>query len=175
MYRKEREGNHMNADELLKENKAFRVEVAELRQQLEDLRAENACLRKAESDIILEVQGLRRIVFSRIHGDSVEEGGEPVTLPYSVKHRVVICGGHDSWNKAFRPMLKNVRFIERETTINADMIRKADVIWIQTNAFTHAQYMKLMDIARVNGKAVRYFTSASAERCARDVAREDMK
>ncbi len=88
---------------------------------------------------------------------------------------MVIFGGHDSWNKAIRPLLRNVRFVSKEASPQADIIRKADVIWIQTNAMGHADYRKIMETARAYRIAVKYFTSASAERCARDVVRVDMK
>jgi len=146
-----------------------------LQETIDGLRTENEHLKKMLEEANREVQGLRQIVLCRIHGEEPGETEEKIKLPYSVRQRVVIFGGHDSWSKAIRPMLKNVRFVDKEAIPNAEMIKKADVIWLQTNAMPHKHYHMIMDVARAYGKEVRYFTSASAEKCARDVAQNDKK
>ncbi len=171
----EREGIAMNMEQLLNENACLQKENQRLRQALDEMQTENEYLCQAEADARKEIQGLSRIVFNRVHGETESEAETPIKLPYNVRQRVVIFGGHDSWSKAIRPLLKNVRFVDRESMPNADMIKKADVIWIQTNAMGHKHYRKIIDTARAHSKEVRYFVSASAERCAKDVARADMK
>lgn len=49
------------------------------------------------------------------------------------------------------------------------MIRRADVIWIQTNAMAHSYYYKIIDEARKYGIRVRYFSYASAQKCAEQI------
>ncbi len=170
-----REGD-LSAAQLLLENAELVKTVDALRRENESLRVELECLRQAEAEAGKEIKGLKRIVFSRVNGEEGATGStEQISFPYTVKQRVVIFGGHDSWSKAIRPLLRNVRFISKESSPQADVIRKADVVWIQTNALSHADYDKIMETARAYRIAVKYFTSASAERCARDVVRVDMK
>ena len=57
---------------------------------------------------------------------------------------------------------------------NADLIRRADVIWIQTNALSHAYFYKIIDEARKHHVPVRYFSYASAGKCAEQLVRADM-
>ena len=84
-------------------------------------------------------------------------------------------GGHESWLRAFRPLVKNVRIIYPHTNPDINLIRNADVVWMQTNAMPHSYYNKIMDIVRLRKIPVKYFAYASAEKCARQLAAEDMK
>lgn len=151
-------------------------DVSELRQMLDESRTENERLRQQNAEILEELNALRTIVFNRMTGSDGEpdEKGD-IEFPYTVRQRAVIFGGHDTWSKAIRPMLKNVRFIERNTPPNRDIIKKADVVWIQVNALGHKHYTTITDTARAHGVPIRYFTYASAEKCARQLAEEDRK
>lgn len=42
-----------------------------------------------------------------------------------------MIGGHDSWAKEIKPRLPDVRFVDRNMLPNAEMIRCADIVWIQ--------------------------------------------
>lgn len=92
-------------------------------------------------------------------------------FPYSTRKRVVAFGGHDSWRKAIRPLLPNVTFINREQRPNADMIKAADVVWIQPNALSHR---KIINVVRTNQVQIRYFGYASAMKCAVQVLEDDV-
>ena len=98
-----------------------------------------------------------------------------VDFPYTVRKRTVVFGGHDSWSKAIRPLLNEVRFVEPSAQPNPSMIMNADVVWIQTNAMSHANFYKIIDIVRKHDIEVRYFKYASAEKCAEQVALTDME
>ena len=94
-------------------------------------------------------------------------------FPYSTRKRVVVFGGHDSWRKAIRPLLPNVTFINREQRPNADMIKAADVVWIQPNALSHRSFYKIINVVRTNQVQIRYFGYASAMKCAVQVLEDD--
>ena len=57
---------------------------------------------------------------------------------------------------------------------NAQLIRQADTIWIQANALSHAFFYKIITEARKYDIPVRYFSFASAEKCAEQLALADM-
>ena len=108
---------------------------------------ENERLRRQCAEMQEEVAMLRKIVLNRLTGDEPDtECNDSISFPYTVQHRVVVFGGHDTWSKAIRPMLKNVRFVERNTQPNRDMIKNADVVWIQVNALGHKHYLSLIHI-----------------------------
>lgn len=148
----------------------------DLLKQLEESIAENEKLRQQNMEMLEELNALRAIVFNRMTGENSElDEKQGIIFPYTVRQRVVIFGGHDTWSKAIRPLLLNARFIDRNTQPNRDMIKKADVVWIQVNALGHKHYTNIMDTARAHGVAIRYFSYSSAEKCARQLAQEDME
>lgn len=124
-----------------------------------------------------ELTELRELIYNlqnNVEGETASET-EEIQLPYTAKSNIVIFGGHESWLRAFRPLVKNVRIIDPHTNPDINLIRNADVVWMQTNAMPHSYYNKIMDIVRLRKIPVKYFAYASAEKCARQLAAEDLK
>lgn len=95
-------------------------------------------------------------------------------FPYDVQKETVIFGGHETWLKAIRPMLSgNIRFLDKDINFNVNVIRNADIVWIQSNAMSHSQYYRIVDAARQYKKPVRYFTYASTAKSALQVLKAD--
>lgn len=105
-----------------------------------------------------ELADLRELVFHQQENLYFDETPAPdISFPYNTKRKIVVFGGHETWAKEMKPKLPNVRFIDREMVPNVDIIRRADTIWIQTNAIAHPFYYKITDEARKYGIPVRYF------------------
>lgn len=102
------------------------------------------------------------------------DGDPPVEVPWQVKRRVVVFGGHDSWRKAVKPLLPGARFYDREVLPDLNAIRGADVVWLQVNALSHKYYYRIIDAARKHEIPVRYFGSASAKKCAVQLALDEL-
>ena len=68
-------------------------------------------------------------------------------------------GSHDSWLREIRQKLPAVRFVDREASPNADLIRNADVIRIQANSLTHKHYYKIIDIVQISPERCDDFAS----------------
>ena len=168
--------------------------VEELREKLRKLQAENQQLRQAAYESSREnrelqkkldasehsaqadrqeLADLRSLVFNR-QEDAPEDPTGKVEFPYTAKSRIVVFGGHGSWAKEIKPRLPNVRFIDRTMLPNAQLIRQADTIWIQANALSHAYFFRIITEARKYDIPVRYFSFASAEKCAEQLALADM-
>lgn len=123
-----------------------------------------------------ELQDFRELFFRQgQENESTEPVSDAIHFPYVTKKRTVVFGGHDTWAKAIKPMLPEVRFVMRDAAPNPDLIRHADVVWIQSNALAHKHYYKIMDVARTYHIPVRYFGYASAEKCAEQLVLEDEK
>lgn len=120
-----------------------------------------------------ELAELREIFFYQ--KNEIEEAPVAgIEYPYTVRHRTVVFGGHDSWARAIKPMLKgDIRFIDRNMLPNADLIRNADNVWLQTNSLSHKFYNKIMDVVRTYEIPLHYFKFASAEKCAEQIALRD--
>ena len=139
------------------------------RRELESVKEKAALERR-------ELADLRELVFESNEDQEpfVEEETADV-FPYSVQRNTVIFGGHPSWEKAIRPLLNgNIRFVDKDLiSFDLALIRGADIIWIQSNAMSHKMYYRIIDTARQYKKSVRYFTNASAVKCAMQVTEED--
>ena len=79
------------------------------------------------------------------------------------------------WQKPMKEFLTgDIRFIDRDmVAFDTDIIRYADVIWIQTNAISHKMYYKIMDAVRKWRIPVKYFLYASARKCAEQIVLEE--
>ena len=121
-----------------------------------------------------ELTDLRDLVFHQqenLYQDAMAD--ESINFPYKTTLRTVVFGGHDSWAREIKPKLPDVRFIDRTMLPNSDMIRRADVVWIQTNALSHAFFYKIIDAVRKYNVPLRYFSYASAAKCAEQLIRYD--
>lgn len=164
-----------------KQNRTLKAEIDRLRAQVHELMQEKKEIGK-EADRAreecelehLELVDLRELVFMLEHGETEPEPPtSDISFPYGPEKRMVVFGGHDTWLKAIRPMLPDVRFVDREMVPNAGLIQNAELVWIQPNAISYSNYYKIMDVARQHKVQVRYFTNASAEKCARQLAAAD--
>ena len=122
-----------------------------------------------------ELADLREWFFNSRHGEDADgPAAVPSRFPYAVQHRIVAFGGHDTFRKAIRPMLPDVRFIEPDHTgFDQAVIRNADMVWLQNNCLSHAQFYGIINAARRYGKQVRYFSFSSAEKCAQQIVDAD--
>ena len=123
-----------------------------------------------------ELAQLRETLYNlRAREDELEEDSGPlVELPWQVRRRIVVFGGHDSWRKALKPLLPGARFYDREALPDLNAIRGADAVWIQSNALSHKYYYRIIDTARKNNIPVRYFGFASAKKCAIQLALDEL-
>ena len=168
---------------LEEQNQALARQVKELRVALHDAERTSNRLREQlrnakqswEADRS-ELSQLRETLYRlRAEEDAeAEDSGPLVELPWQVKRRVVVYGGHDSWRKAVKPLLPGARFYDREELTDLNTVRGADVVWLQVNAMSHKYYYRIIDAARKHDIPVRYFGSASAKKCAVQLALEEL-
>lgn len=165
-------------------------ELAKAKKQIKELRKALSELgREAQSDKIKyetelkalrqehrELADLRDIVFNSGQEETKEKEEEKIQFPYETRKRTVVFGGHDSFLKSIKPLLPDVRFIDVDNyTFNPEVIRNAEVVWVQNNHISHAQYWKILNITRQYGIQLRYFTYSSADKSAIQLAEEDRK
>lgn len=181
------------ANTVEKENPATSEEVEKLKKELAQLKEQakkanyslsrenrelKEKLEKAEStagEMTQELADLREIVFNQQNGQSgaEEKAAEiKITFPYHTTRRIIAFGGHDSWLREIKFKVPDVRFMGEDIS-SPEVIRRADVVWIQTNCIGHKSYYGIIDLARKYGRKVRYFKYASATKCAEQVVEEE--
>ena len=164
--------------------------LEELKQETQRLKAalhasdkENREIKKKLASIQAEAQrdhrelaDLREYVFNQEEAQTQEEPAESgdARWPYEVQKDTLIFGGHATWTKGIKGILKgNVRLIPKDFVFDTGIIRRAEVLWIQPNALSHKMFYRIIDMARACGKPVRYFTFASWAKCAQQLAEAD--
>lgn len=162
---------------LKKENKRLNHALHQADREVRESRERNETRAKAAENQRQELADLRALIFNREEGSFEDDGpSDPsITFPYETKRRVLVFGGHDSWTREIKPRLPDVRFIGKDVVPDINLLRNAEIIWIQTNCISHKQYDKIMSVARRRDIPVRYFAYASATKCAEQVVREDSK
>ena len=152
-------------DALYRERRVSSDDRAKYEHELKALRMEHR-----------ELADLRTLVFNRENPEQEEKTRRQIDYPYRTKKRTVIFGGHDSFLKAIKPMLPEVRFVDAgNLAFDPEIIRNAEVVWIQNNCISHSQYWAIVKNCRLAGVQMRYFAYASAEKCAEQVVEWDEK
>ena len=171
-------------EDLASENEKLKAELANLRKQAKEanynLSRENRELKdqleKMEAgagELRQELADLREVVFNQQNGAEEEKAEESkISFPYHTSRRLVAFGGHDSWLREIKFKLPDVRFMSDDIS-SPEIIKRADVVWIQTNCIGHKSYNIIIDLARKYSRKVRYFAYASATKCAEQVVAEE--
>lgn len=158
-------------------NADFREALYQAQREIEAVKEDAAKVEAQAAAERTELAELRELIFTQANAEEVDEPEAEKTaaerFPYNTKKRIVVFGGHDTWLKAIRPLLPNVTFVNREQRPNADMIKAADVVWIQANALSHRSFYKIINVVRTNQVPIRYFGYASAMKCAMQVLEDD--
>ena len=154
--------------------------LAETRRKNQDVLADKNKQLKALQREHTELVDLRELVFNQESLEQVPADDtkpvQDITFPYETKKRVVVFGGHDTFLKVIKPMFPTVRFVDtRNIAFNPDIVRNADVVWIQNNCISHSQFWTVIKLANLYGVQVRYFASAGTDRCARQIVEEDIR
>lgn len=155
-------------ERLKNELKALHQNRNEFRKKSEDLSTEN-------EELKAEISELREFIHPTDNKNNEQCSKEKIDYPYSLEHRFVVYGGHPSWLRAIKPLLTNIRFIDDTVVPNANLIKNADAIWIQSNAIGHSFYYKILDVTRTHDVPLEYFSFASAEKCAEQIIEYDRK
>lgn len=126
----------------------------------------------------MELTDFRELAFNRESDDPVrlEKAKKQIEYPYETKKRTVIFGGRETFLKAIKPMLPTAKFVDVSNyAFNPEIIRNADVVWIQNNCISHSQFWNIVKICKIAGVQMRYFAYASAAKCAEQLVTEDQK
>ena len=170
-------------DSAAEENERLKKELAQLKEQAKkanyNLSRENRELKEklekseaAVGEMTQELADLREIVFNQQSGTEEKAAEVRITFPYHTTRRILAFGGHDSWLREIKFKVPDVRFMGEDIS-SPEIIRRADVVWIQTNCIGHKSYYNIIDLARRYDRKVRYFKYASASKCAEQIVEEE--
>ena len=156
--------------ELLQRNSELRMALHEetysKKQAFKDIRqaqTDNERLRQ-------ELADLRNLIFSQQEEMPLQaEESCTVQFPIKTARRIVSFGGHPNWIRDMKAMLPDVAYFSAEVIPNKDILRNADVVWVQTQYISHSAFYRIVSALGRNTQ-LRYFSSKSARTCAIQIA-----
>lgn len=164
-------------------------EINRLKRQIDELSSENISLNRSISSYDTkykeleesikserqELYALRELVFNDKNIIEESTANTNISYPYILKHKTVIAGGTVSWCNAIRSKFNNIKVIDGLTTPNDDLIKYAEIIWIQVDCMKHKNYYKIMNIAKKYNIPVKYFTNKGIISCCNQLVESDIK
>lgn len=161
--------------ELNREIKSLRRQLYDDRVKYKKLKAEYDDSQSIQENQRHELSDLRNIVFNQGKiEDEQSEVSATTKFPYNTALRTISFGGHESWLKTMKLMLPDVRFIKPDMLPNTDLIKNADVIWIQPNCLSHSDFYKIINVIRENDIPIRYYCFNSPLKCAEQLVENEM-
>lgn len=158
-------------------------EVQNKSKDIDELSRKNAAIEAKYQSLMVsyesnkqELAAIRDILFAQEMGsyydDQQPTTNNQITFPWYTNKKITVFGGHPTWINKIKPMLPNIRFVDRAQSVNQNLILNSDVIWVQTNAMSHSLYNSIMSIVRQYNKPIKYFKYASSEKCAIQLVEE---
>ena len=92
---------------------------------------------------------------------------------YTPRQRIVICGGHATFVNGLKKKLKKVKYVNAGVKLDPNTIKNSDVVWIQNNCLSHAQYYSIIKYAKQYRKRFIHFTNAGVDRCIEQIINDD--
>ncbi len=152
---------------IAEDRKQFAAEIQQKDEELHKARLEHQ-----------ELIDLREMMFHITNKDNLVDSSkeaDSINFPYVTNKRVVAFGGHPTFVKQIKGYLPNVRFVDVDNiAFNPDIVRNADIVWIQNNFMSHSQFYNVVNVARQYSIQIRYFTYSSAEKSALQVVEADI-
>ena len=160
-------------EKLKAETEKQKQELYQAQKALTEASAKSEKQAKVQAAEKQELNDLRELVFALTNDADTdrEEVKTKTAFPYHTTKKHIVFGGHPTWLKAIKPLLPDVRFIEGQPS--SEQVKGAEVVWLQTNYMSHKAFYKIIDIVRSKNIPLRYFTSASATKCAEQVVWTD--
>lgn len=167
-----------SVEDMQAEIKRLRAEVKDLRQQayessreVRDEKIRYEVLAQKAANDAQELHDLRELIFN-LQDEEVSSRSInlSVAFPFRTTKKIIVFGGTEAWTKEMRLKLPDVTFVDRTTMPNSEMVKRADAVWIQTNALQHSHFYKIIEDVRKYNISLRYFSSAGVTKSAEQLA-----
>lgn len=161
---------HKQYKELLQRNSELRMALHEETRSKKQVR-KDICQVQADNDRLRqELADLRDLIFSQqAEMPPQTEENCAVQFPVKTSRRIVSFGGHPNWIRDMKALLPDIAYFSAEVIPNKDILRNADVVWVQTQYISHAAFYRIVSALGQNTQ-LRYFSSKSARSCAEQIA-----
>ena len=151
---------------LTERNEKLTEENTELSKEVDLLTVKNKSLEQ-------EVDALQDTVRNEYEEEGAPVEDQPLDKSVLDGLNIVCFGGHPTWKKAMREEFPSVRFFDSiPTHMLTSIVTTADVVWLQSNALSHAEFDSLIKTVRTYGAQIRYFRYAGVRFCSKQLIEE---
>ena len=163
----------------------------ELKAMIRSLQAENSRYKQAAQTANLELSAARNRLnemetqaasckqeIADLGSLLFEDFGTPMKLgvnfPYRTASHIVIYGGSGQWLTEMKAKLPDITFHDRFSKGQADQLRRASMVWLQTSGMSHREYKTILQELRKHALPVRYFSGTDVSACAAQLVQADI-
>lgn len=98
-----------------------------------------------------------------------------ITLPYILKQKTTVFGGHATWLKQMQEFIPNAIYYPKDKPVNEQLLRNSEKVWVQVNSIGHPYYYKIAEIAKKHDIPLHFFSNASAKISAMQMVEAEAK
>lgn len=169
--------NGSDAEALPDDVETLRAELIRCKEALQNASAEIGAGKKRHSELLeklsrrdQEIQDLCNTVFR-----TADRGPAlGVKFPYRTASQIMVFGTDKAWLKKMQDMVPDVIFQERWSRGIIDLIRKADVVWVQPENMAHGDFRSILTEVRKFDGTLRLFPNSNISDCASMLANADI-
>ncbi|MDO4564858.1 MAG: hypothetical protein Q4C04_04520 [Clostridia bacterium] len=148
-------------------------ETARLKAEMEILERELAKKDKAlqaHAGDAQELAALRDALYRAEMDEDEIPFGEPAERDITSR-RIVSVGGGVRWLAGMKAACPSVTFIPPDVTLDLEIVRRADEVWLQAQVIGHPLADTVRDCCRTHGVPLYYYSSLAVARCVADLKR----
>lgn len=166
-----------SVEELQQQISALKEELFQCRQALQDaaseIRTSQSQFTQLQRKLLNQdntLQDLSSIVFETKH-PTISLG---ISFPYRTASHIIVFAKDETWIKSMNSKLPDIYFFQDSSKISPEILRKTDIIWIQSENFPLAEYQRVINIAGINDIPVRIFPFTEPTSCSALLANADI-
>ena len=117
-----------------------------------------------------EISDLRQLLFGS-KGSTAPLG---IHFPYRTGSHIIVFGGAEPWLNQMKEKLPDITFLEGVRKDLLSQLRKADMIWLQTDGMSRDVYQSIIREVSKHNLSLRYFSNAVVADCADQLINADI-
>lgn len=123
---------------------------------------EIASMKDDEEELRQQVAELTEIL-AHVDDDEVQDVSQIIDPDIVTPYNIVVCGGTERFANLLKEQLSTIKTYCAGQAAPADVLRNADVVFVQTSYIAHKQYYPIRNICRACGTRVEFFRKRGAQ------------
>lgn len=158
-----------------RESQKLRHDLADMQRKQTEMQRKLTLLQERMDEEVKKRDDLIELYEKSAQDDGSDGDVEESLFPFHTELHVVLYGGFPVFHKEIEKLLPGIRIVPHASHIDTNTFRSADIIFIQINYTSHANYWNVCDTARNMDIPFYHLNYASAKRCAAVMVNEIQK